>query len=77
MVAGLIGVALFALPQVSLIFPFIEGSTVSGSQSCHGSVYVHPLYVVLVLLPAMLILWFVSTLLSTLIFFRITRGKHP
>ena len=77
MVAGLIGVALFALPQVSLIFPFIEGSTVSGSQSCPGSVYVHPLYVVLVLLPAMLILWFVSTLLSTLIFFRITRGKHP
>ena len=76
MLAGLIGAALFALPQVGLILPFIEGMTASGSPwSCPGSVYVHPLYVVLVLLPTMLILWFLSTLLGTLIFFRKTRRK--
>jgi len=56
MVAGLIGAAVFTLPQIGLIFPFIEGMTASGSPwSCPGSVYVHPLYVVLLLLPAMLI----------------------
>ena len=78
MVAGLIGMALFALPQVGLIFPFIEGMTESGSRSsCPGSVYVHPLYVLILLLPAMLILWFVSTMLGAVIFFRITRRKQP
>ena len=76
MVAGLIGAALFAHPQAGLIFPFIEGMAASGTQwSWPGSVYVNPLYVVLVLLPAMLILWFFSTLLGTLIFFRISRRK--
>ncbi len=76
MVAGLIGAALFALPQGGLIFPLIAGSIVSGSPwSCLGSVYVHPLYVVLLLLPAMLIVWFVSTLLGALIFFRISKSK--
>ena len=78
MVAGLTGATLFALPQVGLIFPFIEGMTVSGSlSSCPGYVYVHPLYVGILVLPAMLILWFVSTLLGTVIFFRITRKKQP
>jgi len=76
MVAGLIGAAVFARPQVGLIFPFIEGSTTSGSPwSCPGSIYVNPLYVGYLLLPAMLILWFVSTLLSTVIFSRMTRRK--
>ena len=77
-VAGLIGAALFALPQAGLIFPFIGGMTASGSPwSCPGSVYVHPLYAVLVLLPVTLILWSISSLLSTVIFFRITRRKQP
>ena len=76
MVAGLIGAAVFALPQAGLIFPFIPGGTASGSLwSCPGSVYVHPLYAVFVLLPATLILWFVSTLLGTVIFFRTSRKK--
>ena len=76
MVAGLIGAAVFALPQAGLIFPFIPGGIASGSLwSCPGSVYVHPLYAVFVLLPATLILWFVSTLLGTVIFFRISRRK--
>ena len=77
-VAGLIGAALFALPQAGLFFPFIQGMTASGSQwSCPGSVYVSPLYVVILVLPAMFILWFVSTLLATAIFFRIARKKQP
>ena len=77
-VAGLIGATLIALPQLGLIFPFIEGMTVSGSPwSCPGSVYVNPLYVVILVLPAMLILWFVSTLLGTVIFFRVTRRNQP
>ena len=83
LVAGLIGGALFALPQAGLMFPFIGGMTSPDSPwSCPGSVYIHPFsvyihpfYVVLLLLPAMLILWFVSTLLGAVIFFKTTRMK--
>lgn len=75
MVAGLIGAAVFALPQGGLIFPifFLEGSTVPSL--CPGSFYLHPYYVLFMLMPAVLILWFASTLLGTVIFFRITRGQ--
>ena len=76
LVAGLIGGALFALPQAGLMFPYIGVMTSPGSPwSCPGSVYIHPFYVVLLLLPAMLILWFVSTLLGAVIFSKTTRMK--